>query len=273
MSTSCESIRHWLSAFLDGEQFPIPRETFQRHLEACAPCRAEAERLSAFMVAVRSAHRTAEPPLGLEAAIARLRVRPPSRRALMVAAAVALAVLPGPLAVLLLRPSPAQAAPLPEVAVLAHEGVQAGSLSLDVGLRDPRVLTEWFGRRLPFTFALPKLDNPELELRGGRVIQVGGELAALVVYFRDGEQVSLAVARREVAHALATSSPASQSEMFRSIRFHLEDLRGYHVISWEDGGLSYSLVARHPSDGRASCGVCHAPGSGLQDVKGFHRNR
>jgi len=271
VSPPCESIRHWLSAYLDGEQGPIPGDAFQRHLESCASCRAEAERLRAFTVAVGSAYRPAEVPPGLEAAIGRRRARArmPARR-MVLAAAVALAVLPGPLAVMLLRPSPAQAAPLPEAAVLAHEGVMEGSLSLDVGLREPRLLTEWFGRRLPFSFALPRLDNPELELRGGRVIQVGGALAALVVYFRDGEQVSLAVARRETT---AARSPAAQSEMFRSIRFHLEDLRGYHVISWEDGALSYSLVARHPADGRASCGICHAPGSGLQDVKGFHRTR
>jgi anti-sigma factor RsiW len=258
----CASIRHWLSAYLDGEQSPIPRDAFQRHLESCPACRAEADRLAAFTAAVKAAHRPEAVPPSLEASVARAPPRRPLRRAVL-AAAVALATLPGPLAVWLLRPSEASAASMPEAAVLAHEGVRDGSLALDVGLRDPRLLTEWFGRRLPFTFALPRLDNPELELRGGRVIQVGPELAALVVYVRGGEQVSLAVAPRA---STAAPPPDGPSEVFRNIRFHLMDLRGLHVISWEDGSLRYSLVARHPADGRASCGICHAPGSGLQDV-------
>ena len=42
---SCEAIRPWLQAHLDGERTPLGREVIDLHLEECAKCRGEAEAL------------------------------------------------------------------------------------------------------------------------------------------------------------------------------------------------------------------------------------
>lgn len=274
MNTSCESVRQWLPAFVDGEALPLGRAQLESHLAECAECARRVAALGGFVDGVARAHRARPLPERLRRELERTvrggGVHDVRRRLVPVLAAAAVLLLITTVALAALRPSAARAATLPEAAVLGHEGVLQGSTPLDVAESDPLALSGWFAARLPFRVHLPRLDNPQLHLRGGRVIQVGGSLAALVVYAIGEEQVSLAVVPRSQELG---RPPATAAEVFRDIRFEFTHLRGLHVTTWDDGGLTYSLVSSQPPQGGASCTVCHGPGSGLRGVEGFHEPR
>ena len=183
-----------------------------------------------------------------------------------VAAACVLAALAGALVLRRTAPPP-QPRTLAEIAVLYHRSVEGGQTPLDIVSADPAKLVAWVAGRLPFELLLPRLDSPELHLVGSRLIDVAGKLAAFIAYRKSDAAIGLAVAQQGDVPPPSNTT----SETFRSIRFHFETIDGYEVISWTDRGLSYALVSRLPSRGRASCQVCHAQGSGLTDVQEFHR--
>ena len=269
MSPSCETVQTFLSVYLDGERSPLAREDLERHLASCETCALEAEGLQRLREEVQRAWVPAAVPEGLRREVEALRGdRRPHRhrRVMMVGSAVAaLAVL---LVGVLLPASPAKASSLAEAAVHTHEGLVHGVLPLDIAEHDPTRLSALLSQRLPFQVVLPRLDDPSLELDGARLVPLrDGAYAAVVSYRRQGEPVSMAVTPRP--HA-GRPSGESSTEVFRSVAFESRKMDGYHVITWNEGALSYALVSSSPANGRASCQVCHGQSSGLQGVEEFH---
>jgi anti-sigma factor RsiW len=263
MKASCETVRHFLSAHLDEEQCPLPPEAFVRHLASCRECAAEADSRRRFLRAVRGAFRQVEVPAALAC---RLRLRAAPRRLMALVAGLGV-LLGGSLALQFALPGRAWGSSLPDEAVGVHEAVLSEAMPLDFHESDPLALTAHLGARLPFAFHLPAVGATNPELQGGRLTHLGGSLAALVVYGSGDEQVSVLVAPRGFSHGRS-----GQTELFRGVTFHLSQVRRYSVISWDDGELSYALVAPRVEVGRASCVVCHGAGSGLLDVGAFdHR--
>ncbi len=134
MTVSCESVRSWLAAWIDGERTPLSPEDFERHLAECADCARAAREQRGFLRTVSTAYVPAPVPPSLQASIRRKAAwrRAFSQRvaplvtAAAVAAAIALVVFTA------LRPAPVQAASLAEASAWAHEGLASGALPLDV---------------------------------------------------------------------------------------------------------------------------------------------
>ncbi len=226
MTPTCEAVRTYLAAHVDGEATPLGTEAIAAHLEGCEACAAAAAELRAYREAMARAYR----PVAAPASLARfLRRRARGRD--------------------------------------HHDAVASDRAPLDVATSDPAILVAWFAGRVPFPIRLPVLDSPDLRLVGGRLMEVAGELAGYVAYRKGDSVVSLGV-----APAQAGAPPrGAESEVFGTLRFHLSRMRGHNVIAWTDRGLAYALVSDLPAQGRSSCSVCHAPGSGLRGVEGFHR--
>ena len=261
MIPTCDTIRTWLPAYLDGERCPLPADAMERHLSGCEACAAEAASRRAFSNAVHGAYRPHPVPLSLAR-----RVTTARRTRVLQIAAAAMVVLGAGLALArLLAPSSADARSLPQAAVTAHEAVRSQAMGLDIEATSSAELVKKLGERLPFRFHLPPITDPSLKLKGGRVMQVGSSLAGLVVYARGDELVSLTIAPRGTALRLG----GDRTETFRKMTFHSSKVGGYSVISWDDGELSYALVAPSPEASRAACAVCHTPGSGLSPVDRF----
>ncbi|WP_224241008.1 anti-sigma factor family protein [Hyalangium gracile] len=271
MTVSCDSVRNWLSAWIDGERTPLSSEDFERHLAECADCDKAARTLRGFLRTVASAYVPAAVPSSLEASVrgvarrrSALRRFAPVIAAMSAAAAVALVVFT------LLRPAPVQAASLAEAAAWAHEGLASGVLPLDVEGGNATELSRWLTERVGFQVVLPKLEDSTLEFHGGRLVPLEGAYAAVVSFERNGEPVSLGIAPR---HAEGNLADAPRTELFRNMKFSTRTVRGLSVISWSEGSLSYALVSRVPATGRASCAVCHGAKSGLKSVDEFHGMR
>jgi anti-sigma factor RsiW len=271
MTVSCENVRSWLAAWIDGERTPLSSEDFERHLAECPDCAKETRKLRGFLRTVSSAYVPAAVPNSLETSVRGLaRRRSVLRRvapviaALGAAAAVALVVFTA------LRPAPVQAASLAEAAAWAHEGLSAGILPLDVADGNAADLSRWLTERVGFRVVLPKLEDSTLVFKGGRLVPLEGAYAAVVSFQRNGELVSLGIAPR---HAAGSPADAPRTELFRNMKFNTRTIRGLSVISWSEGELSYALVSRVPATGRASCAVCHGANSGLKSVEEFHGMR
>ncbi|MBN1203932.1 MAG: zf-HC2 domain-containing protein [Myxococcaceae bacterium] len=271
MTVSCDNVRSWLSAWIDGERTPLSSEDFERHLAECEECAKSARTLRGFLRTVSSAYVPAEVPASLAASLQRMTRRSSSQRrthAIFAATAAAAAVV---LVVFtLLRPAPVQAASLAEAAASAHEGLVSGILPLDVTGANAAALSRWLTERVGFRVVLPKLEDSTLVFNGGRLVPLRGGYAAVVSFQRNGEPVSLGIAPR---HAAGRPEEAPRTELFRNMKFATRTIRGLNVISWSEGELSYALVSHLPATGRASCAVCHGANSGLKSVEEFHGMR
>jgi anti-sigma factor RsiW len=271
MTVSCDNVRSWLSAWIDGERTPLSSEDFERHLAECPDCEKAARSLRGFLRTVSSAYVPAPVPSSLESTVrGMVRRRSTLRRFAPVVAAMAAAAAVALVVFTLLRPAPVQAASLAEAAAWAHEGLASGVLPLDVEGHNAAELSEWLTERVGFKVVLPKLEDSTLVFKGGRLVQLEGATAAVLSFQRNGEPVSLGIAPRHAAGSLAD---APRTELFRNMKFTTRTLRGLSVINWSEGELSYALVSRVPATGRASCAVCHGANSGLKSVEEFHGMR
>jgi anti-sigma factor RsiW len=266
MTPTCDAVRSYLAAHVDGEATPLGTEAMAAHLQGCEDCAAAAAELRAYREAMARAYRQAAAPRSLARALRREARRDSTAARWMAASAAAVLLVAGAGGMLLA--SQRRVLPtLAQVAVVHHDAFASARAPLDVTIADPARLVAWFAGRVPFPIRLPVLDSPDLHLLGGRLMEVAGGLAGYVAYRKGDSIVSLGVAPAE------TGAPPrdSESEVFGSLRFHLSRMRGHNVIAWTDRGLAYALVSDLPAQGRASCTVCHAPGSGLRGVEGFHR--
>ncbi|KFE70697.1 putative transmembrane anti-sigma factor [Hyalangium minutum] len=272
MTVSCESVRSWLPAWIDGERTPLSPEDFERHLAECADCVRAARDQRGFLRTVSSAYVPAPVPPSLQASIHRKVSwrRVFSQRVAPLVAAGAMAAAIALVVITALRPTPVQAASLAEASAWAHEGLASGALPLDVAASNAAELSQWLTERVGFTVVLPKLEDSTLVFNGARVVQLEEGSAAVVSFQRSGECVSLGIAPR---HAAGSPANAPRTELFRNMKFTTSTLRGLHVITWSEGALSYALVSSVPSTGRASCAVCHGANSGLKSVEDFHGMR
>jgi anti-sigma factor RsiW len=257
-----------LSAFATGSLEEAEAERIAEHVEHCLSCTQVLDDLSGGWQALRAAYRP-------QAASERLRsqvrwvTRVPERSSrprpawLAAGALAAVLVLAVGVGLSLRR---AEATTLETIAVRAHEAYLSGAAPLDLRTGDPAALAAEFSRRLEFPLRLPPMAGVGLTLLGARLIQAGGQLAAMLVYQQGDEVLSLTVAPRG-AVALADG----EIERFRGVDFHFSELGGRHVVQWTEGSSSYALVSSVPGHTRTSCVICHSPGSGLSDVDEFHR--
>ncbi len=267
MTPTCDGIRSYLAAHVDGEATPLGAEATAAHLAGCEGCAAIAAELRAYREAMARSYRPGSAPPSLTEGLRR-RIRGGRRARWWMAGAAAATLLLAALgATVLGAGSGERLRTLADVTVVHHDAFAAARTPLDVVTSDPARLVAWFTGRVPFPIQFPVLDGPDLRLVGGRLVDVAGELAAYVAYRKGDAVVSLGVAPARTG----APPPGAESEHFRSHRFYLSRNRGHNVITWTDRGLAYTLVSDLPAQGRSSCVVCHGPGSGLRDVEGFHR--
>ncbi len=264
---SCETSTT-LSAFATGALEETAAERVAEHLERCVSCTRAVDELSGGWQELRAAYQPLTASDRLRSRVrwaTRVLERAPLPRAAWLAGAALAACLVLVVGVGLSQRR-VEATTLEQVAVRAHEAYLSGAAPLDLRTGDPTALAAEFSRRLEFPLRLPHMAGVGLSLLGARLIQAGGQLAAMLVYQQGEDVLSLTVAPRG-AVALADGDV----ERFRGVDFHFSELGGRHVVQWTEGGSSYALVSSVPGHTRTSCAICHSPGSGLSNVDEFHR--
>jgi anti-sigma factor RsiW len=137
-----------------------------------------------------------------------------------------------------------------------------GNLPLEIQSDDPRMVVDWFKKRIDFMPHLPKLKDDEIALLGGRLAKFKGEQMALISYTIDKSPITMAIIKGN-----PTAYVESRDYLFmKGRRFNFSNKRGHNAISWTDDGNNFTLVSRCSSRDIVSCKVCHANGSGLSDI-------
>jgi anti-sigma factor RsiW len=155
-----------------------------------------------------------------------------------------------------------------ETAVATHRNYLDGNLALGIRSDSPEQVTSWFTGKVPFQFRLPQSTSGTVhayQLAGASLVSYRGNPAALVVYEKQKERISLLVASSQ-------SAAVAGGEEVRSgaLMFHYRTDQGFKVVTWSNHGLSYALVSSVSGSARESCMVCH---QSMADHPDFRSNR
>jgi anti-sigma factor RsiW len=266
-----------IQLFVDNELADGEREDLLDHLKGCVVCQQALEDTKAVSDRVRRArpHIVASAALRqrvlkelntpannivstARAATARTAMQRPSRlfhwKPLAVAAILCIAV-GGALSIPVLQRA-ARAKRFIDVAVAAHLS-SADDSSLDVRSSSPDVVAAWFTQRVSFPFRIPNEgiasdDRAKYTLAGGRLVDFGGERAALLVFRLQHDRVSLLVSSDRLAKATGGRIVRSGE-----LSFHSKELGALHVATWDNKGLTYALVSNVPMGNNNACSTCH----------------
>jgi anti-sigma factor RsiW len=289
----CDEYSVKRSCYLDNRLQVCELDDFRAHLEECAHCRAEVEADQAVSRLLRGSRPLYPAPAALRARVSAaveqhatsigvreslydrlLRIvgsgfANPARRGArlrllattLVVTAVFLAFVPN--AVRQVR-----AANYVETAVATHRGYLDGNLALVIRSDSPEQVTSWFTGKVPFQFRLPQSTPesiPMYQLAGASLVSYRGSPAALVVYKKQNERISLLVASSQSAVVAGGEEVRSGSLMF-----HYRSDQGFKVVTWSNHGLSYALVSSVSGSARESCMVCH---QSMADHQSFRSGR
>lgn len=289
----CDEYSVKRSCYLDNRLQARELDDFRAHLKECAHCRAEVEADQAISRLLSGSRPLYSAPAALRAQVsaaveqhaASLGAREgfyerlsriagsgfadPARRVgrlRLLAATLAVAAL-----VLAFVPSAVRrvrAANYVETAVADHRSYLDGNLALGIRSDSPEQVTSWFTGKVPFQFRLPQSTPgsiPTYQLAGASLVSYRGSPAALVVYEKQKERISLLVASSESAVVAGGEEARSGALMF-----HYRTDQGFKVVTWSNHGLSYALVSSVSGSARESCMVCH---QSMADHQSFQSGR
>ena len=279
--------------YLDDRLHGQELDDFRAHLEACSNCRAslESERFLSQLLHRSRPLYSAPPALRARVAAAveqrsasigarensyerLLRIvgsgfaDPVRRVARLRLLAATLAVTALVLAFVPNAVRQVRAANYVETAVTTHRSYLDGHLALGIRSDSAAEVTSWFTGKVPFQFRLPQSTEggvPIYQLAGASLVSYRGSPAALLIYEKQKERISLLVASSQ-------SAVVAGGEEVRSgaLMFHYRTDQGFKVVTWSNHGLSYALVSSVSGSARESCMVCH---QSMADRQNFQSDR
>jgi len=161
-----------------------------------------------------------------------------------------------------------RAADYVETAVTTHRSYLDGNLALGIRSDSPEQVSSWFTGKVPFQFRLPQSTPgsiPTYQLAGASLVSYRGSPAALIIYEKQKERISLLVASSQSAAVAGGDEVRSGA-----LTFHYRTDQGFKVVTWSNHGLTYALVSSVPGSARESCMVCH---QSMADHQNFRSNR
>ena len=161
-----------------------------------------------------------------------------------------------------------RAADYVETAVTTHRSYLDGNLALGIRSDSPEQVSSWFTGKVPFPFRLPQSTPgsiPTYQLAGASLVSYRGSPAALIIYEKQKERISLLVASSQSAAVAGGDEVRSGA-----LTFHYRTDQGFKVVTWSNHGLTYALVSAVAGSARESCMVCH---QSMADHQNFRSNR
>jgi len=222
-----------LNAYLDGELDAIEAARFESRVASDPGLSAQVNSQKALSAALRSDLDEDVPPPDLRRRIvAELNKGNESRKTpwrAMAASFLIGALLAGTASLGVLR-SPSS----PDIAdaiVSAHIRALMAPQPIDVASSDHHTVKPWFNGKIAFAPVVEDLAADGFPLAGGRIDVIGLEPSATLVYRHGNHLISL------------TEMPGA-----RALSSSLEPARGYNVLAWSDGKISYWAVSDTAAD-------------------------
>jgi len=238
---TCDDVEHLAGAYVDGDLELERALALEAHVAGCAACAGRleqtralartlqaapyfrapaglAERLRATKTPAAAPESTRQPDV--------LRTRP--RRAWpWLATAASFAVVSLAVAGMMYRRAAADEA-LMQAVIEGHVRSLMASHLTDVESSDRHTVKPWFAGKIDFSPAVVDLAAEGFPLSGGRLDYIDHHAAAALIYKRREHVINVFI------WPGAGGSPAHTTR---------SDARGYHVISWTDGGMAVWVVS------------------------------
>ena len=237
-----------LNAFVDGELFASELQRVEQHVAECHACALRVLSATRLKTATAAAAQQVEVPLD---ALARLAAQvrkqePPKKIARVYSfpamrwAALAACVL---FAVSLIGWQQMRQANTVAAELLdQHLATLSSGAAPEVISTDRHTVKPWFQGKLPFSFNLPEVLPADTTLKGGDLVYVGGEPAALLLFTIHKHQVSVFLTQRSRGFALERSVTRSGFVVHYATTQELRIAAVSDVNPSELDGLIASLV-------------------------------
>jgi len=269
--SSCAEYYSEIQLYVDGELTKEECDELFSHLENCADCRNALKEAESRSSLIRAARPSVTAPESLRSAVLlKIReaqsttsgptlVKHKTRRSTRVwslagiAAALALVAVGGLAFYGRVR---ANAEPMVQAAVLAHQQLEQNAVPLDISSDSPQAVSAWFANRVSFPFRMANAgmaadERAKYKLVGGRLLTVGGDRVALLSFGLQKEVISMLVGPGNLLAASGGTTVQSDG-----VVLHIHDLGSQHIVTWNNRGLSYVMVSARPMSSR-KCGACH----------------
>jgi anti-sigma factor RsiW len=240
---NCQEAQNLLEAFHDNELDRVNSLLVQEHLDECPGCRRQWRWLCEVEGSLR---RLSETVLSPNEDLRRRVLRPAPRQFNRVltlfrerrrlTGVLSLAVLVAATAIIILSERTRA-----DVMLFVRDSAKIAQTGAPVDLRtsDTEEGKEWLKEHLGFA---PPVRNPSgFKLVGVRSCHINNEPVGLLLFERNGQQLSCFIGRSSMA-ALRGYDDATPEGI------KLGTCEGRHVVAWDAGDISYLLVADLPKD-------------------------
>ena len=226
---TCDTVERDLHAYVDRELDAQTTASVRTHIQDCDDCRRRVAAIEALGRLVRATPQYAAP----ERLRSRLTSRVPwtlSTQRVLAWAAAAVLVLAVGSGVILRRPAaiPHSNTSVLEDVVDDHVRSLMADHLVDVQSSDQHTVKPWFLGRVDFSPPVIDLAATGFPLVGGRLEYVGDRPAAALVYQRQTHAINVFI--------VPDDSPQTG-------RADLHSIRGFHVVHWIRGGMSFWAVS------------------------------
>jgi anti-sigma factor RsiW len=122
-------------------------------------------------------------------------------------------------------------------ASMAYRANQRQPIPLEVADSDDRAVTDWFSRRLTYSFKVPCITDHATKLLGGRLCRLLDRQSATFVFKRNGKDVFLFAFRGD-----GVSLPAKNGVRVQDQDLYFRNVSGRPIAAWQHGDIVYSMV-------------------------------
>ena len=230
---SCGETKNLLNAYIDGELDSAGSLSIESHMQGCASCQADVERLRAVGSAIETAGLRFQAPPRLKRNVkAAIRRESPTasrsffawRWASAFATAVVVIVLAWTAVTRWTRSS--EETQLINDIVSSHVRSMMADHITDVASTDSHTVKPWFGGKLDYSPPTKDLTEQGFRLIGGRLDYLDNRPVAALVYQRNQHFINLFV--------WPSNNAIAEAQFTR---------QGYNLIHWTSAGMTYWLVS------------------------------
>jgi anti-sigma factor RsiW len=220
-----------LDTYLDGELSSQEMLDLDAHLKTCTGCAAEVLHRVQLKRALKSAGQRFQPRPEFRQGLQQQIKSKPRRSAWRVwsitTAVLATLLLAGVLTNHFSQLNSERQRTYGEIADL-HVATLASANPVDVISTDRHTVKPWFQGKIPFTFALPELQNTDFTLLGGRVTYLGQAPGAHLIYQVRKHEISVFIFQNRDAALPSNSGPNKD--------------RSFSLQTWSTSGLRYFVI-------------------------------